>query len=119
MRYQQIQNHPQMATQAHVQGWQQHPGMMSTHPQHPQHAQHSQMGMGRMNMPYNPMSMVQHSIMKPPPSVMYKNPMMPVNPYQYQQQQQQQPQPNPNQPKPYGSQQYAQHMYDPNLHRRQ
>lgn len=103
MRYQPMPTHPQMATQAHVQGWQQHPGMMPTHPQ---------MGMGRINMPYNPMSMVTNYFIQPPPSVMYKNPMMPVNPYPYQ------PGPPSNQPKPYGSQPYPPHMYDP-MHRRQ
>lgn len=55
-----------------------HGGMMS---------QHAQMGMSRMSMTYNPMSMVPKYAPQGPPSVMYKNPMMavaPPPPYGYQ-----------------------------------
>lgn len=82
---------PMNAMPAPVQRWQhmqQHPTMIP---------QHQPMPMGRMNMPYNPMSIMPKFVPQgpPPQSVMYKNPMMPVNPLMYQQQpgmhQQQQP----------------------------
>lgn len=69
-----------------------------------------QMHMNRMNMPYNPMSMApKFAPPSNPPSMMYKNPMMAMNPYNYSM-----PPPPPgqqNQPKPPGNQGYDPYMY--------